>query len=293
MDFPLTDLVEARTSSGASVSVCIPAHDEQETVGAIVECILRSLVIEHPIVDEVIVFDDRSEDGTATVARRAGANVVDVADVLPEMERPKGKGNVLWSSLFASSGDIVCWVDADIRHFRTEMVTGLLGPLFSSPDLGLVKGCYARPTNGNGAGGGRVTELVARPLIASLFPELARVRQPLAGATAGRREVLEALPFIPGWGVEFGLLVDVARGFGPKAIAQTHLGDLYHRNKPLEKLAPQAEAVVRIALDRSGIRPGRDVIRAQVPGPAGAEVAELPPAREVRRAPMRQSVRSA
>lgn len=159
----------------------------------------------------------------------------------------------MWRSLHVSDGDIICWVDADIRGFRIEMVSGIVGPLLQMPDIAFVKGFYARPTNGGDRGGGRVTELVAKPLITSLFPQLAGVRQPLAGATAARRDVLESLSFPAGWGVEFALLLDVARNFGVEAIAQTDMGELRHRNQPLEKLIPQATAVIDVALARSGI----------------------------------------
>jgi len=252
-EFSLDALVRAKRMLGLSVSVCIPAHNEENTVGLVVSTVVRELVVQYSLVDEVIVLDDRSEDRTAIVARAAGASVVSVADVLPETLGPPGKGNVLWRSLHISDGDIVCWVDADIAGFRAELVSGTLGPLLEVADIALVKGFYARPTNGGDRGGGRVTELVAKPLIASLFPELVGVRQPLAGATAARRGLLESLPFPAGWGVELALLLDAARILGVEAIAQTDLGELRHRIKPLEKLIPQAADVIDVALARSGI----------------------------------------
>ena len=182
-EFSLDALVRGKRRLGLSVSVCIPAHNEENTVGLVVSTVERKLVVYHSLVDEVIVLDDRSKDRTAIVARAAGASVASVADVLPETLGPPGKGNVQWRSLHVSDGDIVCWVDADIAGFRAELVSGTLGPLLNVADIAFVKGFYARPTNGGDRGGGRVTELVAKPLIASLFPELVGVRQPLAGAT--------------------------------------------------------------------------------------------------------------
>jgi glucosyl-3-phosphoglycerate synthase len=251
-DFHPEALVCAKRLLGATVSVCIPAHNEESTVGAVVSTVRRGLVEDNQLVDEVVVLDDRSKDGTAAIAAAAGAIVIPIAEVLPEIINPPGKGNVLWRSLHVTSSDIVCWIDADIADFRAEMVTGILGPLLHMSHLGFVKGYYARPTDGD-VGGGRVTELVAKPLIASLFPQLVGVRQPLAGATAARRELLKTLPFQAGWGVELGLLLDVARIYGVDVIAQTDLGELRHRNKPLKKLIPQASAVIDVGLARYGI----------------------------------------
>jgi glucosyl-3-phosphoglycerate synthase len=278
-DFHPEALVRAKHLLGATISVCIPAHNEARTVGAVVSTVRRHLVENQPLVDEVIVLDDRSRDGTAVAAAAAGARVVPVAEILPEVMNPPGKGNVLWRSLHATSNDIVCWIDADIADFRAEMVTGILGPLLHVSHLGFVKGYYARPTDGGGAGGGRVTELVAKPLIASLFPHLVGVRQPLAGATAARRELLRTLPFQAGWGVELGLLLDVARIHGVDVIAQTDLGELRHRNKPLQKLIPQAAAVIDVALARCGIpnEVWAPLLASAGSGNVGRSLVELPP----------------
>jgi len=275
-DFPLDVLVRAKHMLNSTVSVCIPAHNEETTVGLVVSTIIRNLVVEHSLVDEVVVLDDRSSDETAAVAAAAGASVRAVADVLPEVPSPPGKGNVLWRSLRASDSDIVCWIDADIAGFRAEMVSGILAPLLTERHILFVKGYYARPTSGGG--GGRVTELVAKPLIASLFPELVGVRQPLAGATAARREVLESLSFPSGWGVELALLLDVVRSVGVEAIAQTDLGELRHRTKPLEKLVPQAAAVIEVALARSGTADeASPLLTPAGPGRSATRMVELPP----------------
>ena len=246
-DFSVDALVGAK--GDLTVSVCLPARDEEATVGAIVEAIRTRLVDDVPLVDELLVVDDHSSDRTAAAAADAGAAVVRTTD-------GQGKGEALWTSMLASKGDVVVWCDADVREFDTAFVTGLLGPLLTDPTIGFVKGFYERPLNDHQEGGGRVTELVARPLVALLFPELDGVVQPLSGEYAGRRDVLERLPFVQGYGVDLGLLVDVHRLVGLDAIAQVDLGVRHHRNRPLAELSPQAAAVMATALRRAGIDPG-------------------------------------
>jgi glucosyl-3-phosphoglycerate synthase len=233
---------------GRTVSVCLPARDEAATIGPIVETCLELA----PLVDEVLVVDDGSTDATCAVAAAAGARVARTADVLPECGPGRGKGEAMWKSLHAASGDIVVWCDADVQNFSTAFVAGLLAPLLTTDDVVFVKAFYDRPLDGRPQEGGRVTELVARPLIELLFPHLAFVAQPLAGECAGRREVLERLPFVKGYGVDLALLVDVAAGWGVDAIAQVDLGTRVHRNRPLSELAPQARAVMQTALARAG-----------------------------------------
>src|SRR5690606_2632673 len=172
-------LVERK--AGRRISVCLPARNEESTVGEIVERIRRQLVDEVPLVDELLVIDDHSVDGTADVAAAAGAKVVDAASVLPEYGEGHGKGEALWKSLFVSQGDLVAWCDSDIVDFDPRFVVGLVAPLIDDPNLALVKGFYDRPVAEGARGGGRVTELVARPLLSLLFPELTQVVQPLAG----------------------------------------------------------------------------------------------------------------
>jgi glucosyl-3-phosphoglycerate synthase len=205
------------------------------------------------LVDEVLVLDDGSTDATAAVAAWEGARVVAVQDVLPETRPGSGKGNAMWKSLDAANGDILCWLDADIRNFGAHFVTGLLGPLLTQPDVAFVKGFYRRPLHDQPNGGGRVTELMARPLLSTLFPQLARFVQPLSGEYAGRRDVLETLPFVEGWGVELALLVDVVERFGIASTAQVNLGVREHRNRTLAELGPQATAILVTALRRAGL----------------------------------------
>jgi glucosyl-3-phosphoglycerate synthase len=246
-------LAAAKRAADLSVSVCLPARDEEATVGQIVATVRRNLVEHAPVVDEVVVVDDGSTDATAEVAAWEGATVLAVSEILPELPPRTGKGNALWKSLYACSGDIVCWLDADVRNFGSHFVTRLLQPLLTDAEIGFVKGYYRRPLYGEATGGGRVTELMARPVISALFPHLAGFVQPLAGEYAGRRALLETVPFVEGWGVEIGLLIDLVANFGLDAIAQVDLDVRDHRNRPLEELGPQAMAILVTGLRRAGV----------------------------------------
>lgn len=260
----------ARTRGATTVSVCLPARDEARTVGAIVDRVRRELIERTGLVDEVLVLDDGSTDATADVAAAAGARVERVADLLPALGPGSGKGEALWKSVYAARGDIVVWCDADIANFDARFVVGLLGPLLSDPEIAFVKGFYDRPVDGQHGQGGRVTELMARPAVALLHPHLNGIVQPLSGEYAGRREVLEVVPFVQGYGVDLGLLIDVAARVGLHAMAQVDLGVRVHRNRPLEQLGPTALAVLQTALARAGsgasapvptlVRPGVDPV---------------------------------
>jgi glucosyl-3-phosphoglycerate synthase len=258
-DFTAESLAERKAAEGHVVSVCLPARDEADTVGAIVGTVVAELQDRLGLVDEVLVVDDHSSDRTAAVAEAAGARVVAVDDVLPDLGPGTGKGEALWKSVAAADGDLIVWCDADVTDFGPRFVVGLLGPLLLHPDVDFVKGFYDRPVGGRAHGGGRVTELMARPAIAALFPHLSSIVQPLSGEYAGRRALLERLPFVQGYGVDLGLLVDIADREGTEAIAQVDLGLRRHRNRSLEELGPQALAVLQTALDRAGrpsTRPG-------------------------------------
>lgn len=275
-DFELSALVAAK--SAHTVSVCLPARNEADTVGAIVRSIREHLVDSCGLVDEILVVDDHSTDATAAVAFAAGATVVSAASVLPDHGVGHGKGAAMWKSLAEAGGDLIVWCDADVIDFSPKFVTGLIGPLLTRPHIGFVKGFYERPSPDAGDRGGRVTELVARPLLALLFPDLSSVVQPLAGEYAGRRELLERLPFVEGYGVDIALLIDVAERFGLDAIAQVDLGSRRHRNRPLDELSPQATAVIQTMLARSG-RPVAQVATLYRPGlePIDVEIMERPP----------------
>jgi glucosyl-3-phosphoglycerate synthase len=264
----------------ANVSVCLPARNEAATIGAIV-----SEAVRLEMVSEVVVLDDGSTDDTAAVATAAGARVVSEASVLPETGPGSGKGNAMWKSLYACNGDVICWIDADLRNFRGEYIERLCAPLLADPDTMFVKAYFTRSFEGAPTGGGRVTELVARPLLSLLFPKLADIVQPLGGEYAARRRALEVLPFVEGWGVELGLLVDVVERFGRDAVAQVDLDAREHRNRPLEELGLQALAVMTTALRRAGLVPEEtmpfvELLRAAPDGSVEAqpvEVRERPP----------------
>lgn len=249
-EYRLDRLVAAKR--GRSISVCIPARNEAATIARVIHRIPRRLV------DDVVVVDDGSTDGTAERAGQAGARVISAADLLAEYWPGPGKGAAMWKAVSVAAGDLLVFCDADVANFATRFVTGLVGPLLLDEDAAMVKAFYERPLHGRPGEGGRVTELVARPLISLLFPGLASIVQPLSGECAVRRDVAEAVPFASGYGVEIGLLVEVARRFGPRALVQVDLGVRVHRNRPLDELGPQAMAILHAALDRAGVdvRPG-------------------------------------
>jgi glucosyl-3-phosphoglycerate synthase len=250
-DWPVAML---RAAKGATTtSVVLPALNEAHTVGPIVERIRRALP---DLVDELVVMDSGSTDNTIGVAKAAGATVVRREDVLPELAPRDGKGEVLWRSLAATTGDVIVFVDSDLRDFSTTFVTGLLGPLLTDESVQFVKATYDRPLHTGEtelpAGGGRVTELVARPLLALHWPELTGFVQPLGGEYAARRGLLERLPFACGYGVEFGLLVDTYREVGLDAMAQVDLARRKHRNQDLHKLGRMAVEILQVAQARLG-----------------------------------------
>ncbi len=242
------------------MSVVIPARNEEATVGSIVACIKEHLTGSVPIVDELIVVDSRSTDRTAEVAAAAGAAVVCQDAMTRGMPRVNGKGDALWAGLAASSGDVVAFVDADLRAFTPHFVTGLLGPLLADESVAFVKGFYHRPLVGAGGteadGGGRVTELMARPLLDLFWPELAGFVQPLAGEYAGRRDVLERVPFVSGYGVEIAMLIDLLHLVGLDAMAQVDLGRRLHRHQDtaaLGRMSGQILCTVWSRLHRRGL----------------------------------------
>ncbi|MBS9373280.1 glucosyl-3-phosphoglycerate synthase [Rhodococcus sp. B50] len=248
----IDELIEAK--AGRTVTVVLPALNEEETVAGVIDTI-------HPLlgglVDELVVLDSGSTDETASRARAAGARVLSREEAVPGIEPVPGKGEVLWRSLAATSGDIIAFVDSDLIDPDPAFVPKLLGPLLLGDGIHLVKGYYRRPLRTGGGedahGGGRVTELVARPLLAALRPELTCVLQPLGGEYAGTRELLESVPFAPGYGVEIGLLLDTYDRFGLHAIAQVNLGVRKHRNRPLSELGAMSRQIVGTMLARCGI----------------------------------------
>lgn len=235
------------------MSVVLPARNESATI----EGVVRACgTLAGTLVDELVVVDGGSQDDTAALAAAAGARVHIDREVLPEHGAVEGKGDALWRSLTVTSGDIVVFVDTDIRNPDPRFVWALLGPLLTEPAIDYVKAFYERPVEVDGTlqatGGGRVTELMARPLLNLLWPQLAGLVQPLSGEYAGRRELLESLPFFTGYGVEIGLLVDILEARGIDAVAQVDLYERVHRNQDLDALSRMAFGILQVAMRRIG-----------------------------------------
>jgi glucosyl-3-phosphoglycerate synthase len=250
-DWPAGGLAELKARQGATVSVVIPARDEERTVAQVVSVLERDLVSGTGLVDELVVMDSDSTDRTGEVAAAAGATVYRAREVAPQLGCFPGKGEALWKSLLVTSGDLLVFVDADLTCWGPHFVTGLLGPLLADERVLLVKGFYERlyaPGDGSvTADGGRVTELVARPLLSLWWPELTGVVQPLAGEWAARRDLMESLPVPVGYGVELAALLDTAREHGLDAVAQVDLGQRGHRHQASHDLAVMAAELLAVA----------------------------------------------
>jgi glucosyl-3-phosphoglycerate synthase len=255
--YPARRIAKARERRGLSVSVCLPARECARTAGEIVE---RLELLRHAgAIDEIVLVDAASEDGTASLAARAGARVYQEAQLLPEYGPVLGKGDAMWRAVSVLEGELICFLDADTERFSAHFVCGLLGPLLCEPGVSFVKGYYRRPFSAGQAsladGGGRVNHLLARPALALFYPELAAVRQPLAGEVAARRELLERLPFTTGYGVEVGMLIDAWRAVGLEGIAQVDLDEHRNRHQPLSALTGMAQTVlatIAVRMEREG-----------------------------------------
>lgn len=279
------DIVAAK--GDRTVSVVLPALDEEDTVAEVVGTV-RPLL--GTVVDELIVMDSGSTDATAELAARAGARVVHREDVLPDLPPVPGKGEVLWRSLAATTGDVVVFLDSDLVDPDPAFVPTLLGPLLCETGVHLVKGFYRRPLRLESSGGGRVTELLARPVLSALRPSLSGLIQPLGGEYAATREFLESVPFAAGYGVEIGLILDAEARYGLEGLAQVNLGVRKHRNRSLLQLGVMARQILGTALARCGIKsddPAQLTQFAQVgdewlPEVAEVPVSDRPPMRDVR-----------
>lgn len=250
----LQKLADLKSKQGLTISLGLPALNEAETVGKIISTIKKTLLDEVPLLDEIVLIDSRSTDDTVAIARDLGIDVHVHQDILPRYGAKRGKGEGLWKSLYVLKGDLIVWIDTDIKNIHPGFVYGILGPLLTEPEIQYVKGFYRRPIKvGNQTyeeGGGRVTELTARPLFNLFFPELSGIIQPLAGEYGGRRSVLERLPFFVGYGVETGLLIDIFSQFGLQAIAQVDLEERIHRNQSLASLSQMAFAIIQVFVQR-------------------------------------------
>ncbi len=251
-------LAELKRRQRLTISLGLPTLNEAATIGRVLKVLKRALQERAALLDELVVIDSGSTDGTIDIARGLGVPVVEHSAIMPDLGSFRGKGEALWKSLHLLRGDLVAWCDTDISNIHPQFVYGVIGPLLTDPRIGYVKGFYTRPLNFGGvlqtAGGGRVTELAARPLINLFYPELSGLLQPLSGEYAGRREVLERLPFFTGYGVEIGHLIDVLENFGLNRIAQTDLGVRIHRNQELFDLSKMAFAIMQVAVKRLGDR---------------------------------------
>lgn len=239
--------------TATSVMVCFPCRNEADTIGPLVSAVRHELMEQQPVVAELVVMDDGSTDDTARVAAEAGAKVFDVESVTMAagVDPGRGKGNALWASLLATDSDLCVWCDGDLQSFSPDWILRLIAPLLEDPTTTLVKADYLRPEDDGG--GGRTTELVARPLLSMFHPELAVLGQPLSGEFAARRSAVEQIPFVQGWGVEVAMLIDLAERFGADTIQQVDLGVRRHRHHRLSALSKQAAEVAATVLVRNDV----------------------------------------
>lgn len=250
----LKKLTELKEKQGLTVSLGLPALNEAETVGKIIRTMKESLLDEVPLLDEIVLIDSGSIDDTVKIARDLDIPVYLHQEILPEYGSYRGKGEALWKSLYVLKGDLIVWIDTDIKNIHPGFVYGILGPLLKKPEIQYVKGFYRRPIRVGektyASGGGRVTELTARPFLNLFFPELSGILQPLAGEYGGRREALERTPFFTGYGVETGLLIDLYNQYGIRAIAQVDLEERIHRNQTLVALSQMSFAIIQVFIQR-------------------------------------------
>jgi nucleotide-binding universal stress UspA family protein len=245
-------MVELKEKQGLTVSVGLPALNEEKTIGLVIKRIRGALMQRMPLIDQLVVIDSDSEDRTIEIATDLGVPVFRHAKILPELGSHVGKGEALWKSLHVLDGEIVAWIDTDISNIQPRFVYGLIGPLLRESRIQYVKGFYQRPIRQGdkliSEGGGRVTELMARPLINLFFPELSGIIQPLSGEYAGRRALLDSLPFFTGYSVEIGLLIDILEAGGLSAIGQVDLERRIHRNQPLGNLSQMSYVILQSAI---------------------------------------------
>jgi len=245
----LEHLVDLKQRQGLSISLALPALNEEKTVGNVIRTVKTALMERVPLLDEIVLIDSDSTDRTREIAASLGIPVYIHQQVLPAYGARRGKGAALWASLYVTHGDLLAWIDTDIVNIHPRFVYGILGPLLTDAHIQFVKGFYRRPLKVGdkiqAGGGGRVTELTARPLLNLFYPELSGLVQPLSGEYAGRRKALEQLPFFCGYGVEIGLLIDVLERFGLSAIAQVDLLERIHHNQELEALSKMSFAILQ------------------------------------------------
>jgi nucleotide-binding universal stress UspA family protein len=257
-------LLRLKHERGLTISLALPALNEGDTVGNVIQTIQQPLMFDVPLVDEIVLIDSNSTDRTREIAQDLGVPVYIHQSVLPNHGSRCGKGEALWKSLFCTQGDIIIWLDTDIVNIHPRFAYGLIGPLLLRPDIQFIKGFYRRPLRVGDkiqvGGGGRVTELTARPLLNLFYPELSGVIQPLSGEYGGRRAALEQLSFFSGYGVEIGLLIDVLDKLGLSAIAQVDLQERIHHNQPLEALGKMSFAIIQAVMRKLESRYGQSIL---------------------------------
>ena len=248
-------LVQLKRQQKLKISLCIPTYNEEETISKVVKVLKSALMDRYKLLDELAVIDSGSTDKTREIAKEAGADVYLASKILKREGDHRGKGENLWKSLYVLNGDIICWVDADIKNIHPRFVYGLLGPLLTHKKIGYVKPFYKRPLKVGDRlqplGGGRVTELTIRPLFNLFFPRLSGFIQPLSGEGAGRRKILERIPYFTGYGIEAAMLIDLVKKFGLRTIAQVDLLRRVHRNQELSSLSNMAFAIIQVFAKRA------------------------------------------
>ena len=246
--FPVDRLVKFKKKKNLTISLCFPTLNEAQTIGRILD-IVRKSIYEPGLVDEVVVIDSNSMDRTVSIARSAGFKVLQHRDILPGYGSFKGKGEALWKSLAVLKGDIIIWCDSDIMNFKPRFIYGILGPLLIDDRISYVKGFYRRPLKIDSSylksEGGRVTEILVRPILNLFYPQLSKIFQPLSGEYAGRREIFESIPFSTGYGVEVGMLIEIFERFGLDVIAQVNLKRRVHRNQPISALSKMSFGILQ------------------------------------------------
>lgn len=257
-------LLSLKEKQNLTISLALPALNEEETVGKVIKTIKNALMTRMPLLDEIVLIDSNSTDRTRQIVEKLGVPVYIHQKTLPQYGARKGKGEALWKSLYCTSGDIVIWIDTDIVNIHPRFIYGLIGPLLLRPEIDFVKGFYRRPLKvGNkmqAGSGGRVTELTARPLLNLFYPEISGIVQPLSGEYGGRRKALEQLPFFSGYGVEIGLLIDMLEKFGLSSIGQVDLQERVHHNQPLEALGKMSFAIIQAVIRKLEGKYGQSIL---------------------------------
>jgi len=257
-------LLSLKQKQNVTISLALPALNEEETVGRVIRTIRNVLMKRVPLLDEIVLIDSNSTDRTRQIAEKIGVPVHIHQNILPQYGARKGKGEALWKSLYCTSGDIIIWIDTDIVNIHPRFIYGLIGPLLLRPEIDFVKGFYRRPLKvGNkmqAGSGGRVTELTARPLLNLFYPELSGIVQPLSGEYGGRRKALEQFPFFSGYGVEIGLLIDMLEKIGLSSIAQVDLQERIHHNQPLDALGKMSFAIIQAVIRKLEGRYGQSML---------------------------------